>query len=83
VRNREGKWRFLFEVALTDRNRSQLPQSIAIAEAAMLARVQDLLNAPEEGTEYEELMEGMKMLYEHGLRNGLNLRRGTSTALPT
>jgi hypothetical protein len=66
-----GRWRLMLDLALEERPSSKTPNTIAKAEAAMLSRVQTLLNSPEEGTEYESLMDGMRRLYEHKLRSGL------------
>jgi len=73
----EAKWRLLLDLALTERTPSRLNDAIVIAETAMLARVQTLLNAPEEGTEYESLMNAMRLLYEHRLRHDLDPRAGS------
>lgn len=70
-------WRQLYEVALAERGSRRLEKHLRAAELAMAKAAERLLNRSNGAAEYGELMLAMRTLYEHGLRNGINIPGGT------
>ena len=70
-------WKSLFEVALSENKPKRLRRLLRKAEVAMTRAAQDMMNAGWSQPEYDELMMAMRILYEHGVRNGMNIPRGT------
>jgi hypothetical protein len=71
-------WKALFEAALAEnRPTKRLARLLRTAEVAMTRAAQDMMNAGSSQPEYDELMLAMRVLYEHGLRKGMNVPEGT------
>jgi hypothetical protein len=71
------RWKRLYEAALAENDALVLKTRLRAAEIAMTSSAQAMLNSKEGQSEYEELMVAMRSLYEHALRNGVNVPGGT------
>jgi hypothetical protein len=71
-------WRILLEQALTE-TRPQFVERrrIANAENAMFTRLQALMNDRRTLPEFDELLGGMRQLYEFRIRNGIRGQSGS------
>ena len=54
-----------------------LKRRLRTAEIAMTRAAEGILNSKASEQEYQELITAMRRLYEHGLRNGVNVPGGT------
>ena len=70
-------WKRLYERAMSENDPLLLRTRLHAAEISMTRAAQGILNSKEGSMEYEELMVAMRSLYEHGLRNGVNIPGGT------
>ena len=66
-------WKLLFEAALSESRPKRLLRLLREAEAAMVFANENM-SAGSCLPEYEELTLAMRVLYEHGLRNGIDVR---------
>ena len=71
------RWKRLYEAALAENDSLVLKTRVRAAEIAMTSATQDMLNSKNGTNDYEELMVAMRCLYEHALRNGVNVPGGT------
>jgi len=70
-------WKSMFEAALAENSPMRLGRLLWTAEVAMTRAAEEMMNLGSSPPEYEELMTAMRVLYEHGLRKGINVPGGT------
>ena len=71
------RWKRLYQTAMAENDPLVLKTLVRAAEIAMTSSAQAILNSKEGTKDYEELMVAMRRLYEHSLRNGVNVPGGT------
>jgi hypothetical protein len=71
------RWKALYEAALRETNPPRLRSRLLGAEVAMTGAAEEMLNEKNNSESYDDLLEAMRTLYEHALRKGVNIPRGT------